>query len=71
MADEKKKPGLGAIVLAMGKGKMTPSDDGDGADDEGSEDYSEAAGEVFDAMKSGDKEAFAEAFKAAVMSCKM
>jgi hypothetical protein len=61
----KKKPGLGALVLSIGKGK----DDGDGADEESSEDYSEAAGEVFDALKADDKEAFAEAFMAAVMSC--
>jgi len=61
---EKKKSGLGALVLSLGK----PKD----ADDEedSSEDYSAAAGECFDALKAGDKEAFSEALKAVVMSCK-
>jgi hypothetical protein len=62
MADEKKKPGLAALVIGAAKPKA--DEDGDDGD------YSEAAGEAFDALKSGDREAFAEALKACVMSCK-
>ncbi len=63
MAEESKKPGLGALVLSLG----SKSKDDD--DDESGEDYDAAAGELFDALKAGDKAGFAEALKAC-MSCK-
>lgn len=58
-----KKPGLALVIAAGDK-------DDEAGEMEESEDYSEAVGELFDAVKSGDKAAFSEAFKAAVMSCK-
>ena len=69
MADDKKKPGL---ALVIGESKAPAADDDmDGKpDDESSEDYSEAAGEVFDMLKADDKAGFAQAMKALVMSCK-
>lgn len=66
MAEAKKKPGL-ALVVGVGKPKGDEPD-GDEAEDSGS--YSAAADELFDALKDGDREAFADALKAAVMACK-
>jgi len=71
---EKKKPGLAALVIGMGKPKPTTGDDGDDTTEDGSEsddeDYSGAVDELFDALKGDDRAGFAQAFKAAVMSCK-
>ncbi len=61
----KKKPGL-ALVIGVGKGKPEEADQ----DVEDEEDYSASVDELFDALESKDRAAFAEAFKAAVMSCK-
>ncbi len=72
MADlEKKKPGLAALVIGMGKPKVG---DGDDTTEDGSEasdeDYSEACSEVFDCLKNEDREGFAQALKAAIASAK-
>ena len=67
MADEeKKKPGL-AMVIEAGKGD---GDDATTEEDESKEDYSTSAGEVFDALKTDDRERFITALKAALMTCK-
>ena len=67
MADDMKKP---ALALAIGKSEPVDDDMDGKPDDESSEDYSEAAGEVFDMLKADDKAGFAQAMKALVMSCK-
>ncbi len=69
--DEKKKskPALG-LIIGVGKGDDVKDDATTDEDEESSEDYSAAVGELFDAIQNGDKAAFAESFKAAVMSCK-
>ena len=67
MLGDKKKPGLAEVIVAEEKKK--PDEDGSD-EEEGSEDYAAAADEVFDALKADDKQAFQQAFKAAVMSCK-
>jgi hypothetical protein len=59
-----KKP---ALALVIGKGDDDEAIEGK-ADDSG--EYSAVIGELFDALKDGDREAFSEAFQAAVMSCK-
>lgn len=64
MADEKKKPGL-ALAVMVGAKKGAPA----AASDE-DDSYGTAVDELFDALKAGDKEAFRDAFEAAVMSCK-
>ncbi len=64
-AVEKKKPGL-ALVVSMGK----KDEDEASESDEGGEEYSASVDELFDALKGDDRAGFAEAFKAAVMSCK-
>jgi len=69
IAVEKKKPGLAALVIGMGKPKAKAGDD-EGEDEGYGEDFDEAAGEAYDAQKSGDREAYVEALKAAIMSCK-
>ncbi len=46
------------------------SDDMTTEADESSGDSMAAAGEVFDALKSGDREGFITALKAAVLTCK-
>ncbi len=64
MADAaKKKPGL-ALVIGVGKGKPAK------AEPDGDESYDAAIDELFDAVKSGNKQAFRDASEAAVMSCK-
>lgn len=68
------KKGL-ALVIGMSKAKKPPMADGEGdaAEEEGEEDdgsYDAAADELFDALKNGDREGFASALKAAVMSCR-
>lgn len=71
-AEEKKKPSL-ALVIAAGKPKGKPEGDDEAAEGEEESDdgsYAAAADELFDALKSGDREAFADALRAAVMSCK-
>jgi hypothetical protein len=76
MADEtKKKSGLAALVIGMGKAsKPATGDDGDDTTEDGSEeadeDYSQTVDELFDALKNDDRAGFSQAFKAAVMSCK-
>lgn len=70
MADEAKKPALD-LVIEEPKAKGKPGVDDMTTDaDESSEDYDAAAGEVFDALKTDDREGFITALKAAVMSCK-
>jgi hypothetical protein len=71
MADGKKP----SLALVIGKGRddaeedapdsMAPESEG-----EGDEDYSASVDELFDALKNDDRDAFHDAFKAAVMSCK-
>jgi hypothetical protein len=62
MADAaKKKPGLALAVMVGAKKGEKPADD---------DSYGAAVDELFDAIKSGDKDAFRDAFEAAVMSCK-
>lgn len=72
MADEKKKPGLAALVLGMGKPKTGEDGDDTTADgsEESDEDYSGAVDELFDAFKNDDRAGFSDAFKAAVATCK-
>jgi len=75
MADEeKKKPGMAALLLGIGKPKPKGGDDMDETTEEGSEpedeDYSSTIDELFDALKSDDRAGFSQAFKAAVASCK-
>lgn len=73
MADSAKKPGLAAVAesypkkpaKASGKGSAMAEPD---EDDDG--EYSTAIDELYDAVKSGDREGFAAAFRAAVGSCK-
>lgn len=65
----KKKPGLD-LVIGMGKPSSTGDDATTDEDEEGSEDYSAAAGEVFDALKTDDREGFITSLKAALMTCK-
>jgi hypothetical protein len=63
MKADGKKP---ALALVIGGAKEEAADD----DAEDSGEYSAVVGELFEAMKADDEEAFAKAFKAAVMSCK-
>lgn len=73
-AAAKKKPGL-AVVIGIGKGKHPADDDydtedqEDGGDDEG---YEAARDELADlvGVKEADREAFGDALRAFVMSCK-
>jgi hypothetical protein len=72
---EKKRPGLAALVIGMGKPpKSKAGEDGDDTTEDGSEeadeDYSATVDELFDALKNDDRAGFSQAFKAAVMSCK-
>lgn len=67
MDAEKKKPGL-ALVVGMAKAKPKASEEEAEGEDDGA--YSASTDELFDALKADDRAAFAEAFKAAVMSCK-
>ncbi len=67
MADEMKppkKPGMGALVLSLGKSKSETEEP-----EESNGDFDDAAGELFEALKAGDKPGFAEALKAC-MHCK-
>ena len=61
----KKKPALVDATDAA-----PSSDDATTDDDESLEDSSAAAGEVFDALKTEDREGFAVALKAFVLTCK-
>lgn len=64
-----KKPGLAAVAESLSKKPAKASDKGSASmDDEEEEDaeYSAAVDELFDAIKSGDREAFSAAFRAAV-----
>lgn len=70
MADEKKKPGLAALVVGMGKPKTADAPEAEMGNDEDEEGYSASIDECFDALKNDDREGFAQALKAAVMSCK-
>lgn len=67
-AEEKKKPGL-ALVIGMGKGPKA-KDEAESMDSEAEEssEFDAAAGELFDAIKSGDEAAFKAALRA-VKSC--
>jgi hypothetical protein len=71
MAHDKKKPSLAAAIDEMKSGGST-ADDEDAPESEsgGDEDYSASVDELFDALKNDDRDAFHDAFKAAVMSCK-
>lgn len=77
MASEpKKKPSL-ALVIGAGKGddddvpeSSAPDSMGGDDSDARDEDYSASVDELFDALKNDDRDAFHDAFKAAVMSCK-
>jgi hypothetical protein len=63
MADKPKKPGLAmAVAVDAKKGTVAAPKEDDS--------YGTAVDELFDAVKAGDKEAFRDAFEAAVMSCK-
>lgn len=66
MAAAKKKPAL-SVVFAMSKGKAPAAPAPKEPD---SDDYGAAIDELFDAVQSGDREAFRSAFEAAVLSCK-
>lgn len=66
MDKPKKKPSL---LLGVEEGKPS-SDDATTDEDESAEDSTAAAGEVFDALKTEDREGFATALKAFVMTCK-
>lgn len=67
MAAEK-KPSL-ALLIGSSK-KESEEEETPMGNDEDEEGYAAAIGELFDAVKNDDREGFAEAFKAAVMSCK-
>lgn len=75
MSSAAKKPGL-AVVVEMARKAKGDQDEPDGdepkGDEEegGAEQYDAAVGELFDALKEGDEDAFKSAFKAAVMTCK-
>lgn len=70
VGESKKKPALD-IVLESGRKPSATDDDATTDDDEeSSEDYSASAGEVFDALKTDDREGFITALKAALMTCK-
>lgn len=64
-----KKPGL-ALVIGESKAPKASDSDTDMGNDEDAEGYSASVDELFDALKNDDREGFADAFKAAVMSCK-
>lgn len=75
---EKKKPGL-ALILSMGKSKGHDSDDDDddhavddGLEDDDGESYAAARDELADiiGVKERDREAFGDALKAFVVTCK-
>jgi len=71
--DPKKKGGLMlAIELGKKKGdeeeKAPASERGEGSKSE-NEAFEEAAGELFDALKADDREAFSEALQAAIYAC--
>lgn len=68
MADEKKKPGLAALMVGMGKPKLDEAPEAEMGNDEDEEGYSASVDELFDALKGDDREGFSQAFKAAVMS---
>lgn len=61
-----KKPSLALLIGT----KEEDEEKAEMGNDEDEESYSAAIGELFDAVKNDDREGFAEAFKAAVMSCK-
>ncbi len=65
MEAEKKKPGL-ALVVGMGKPKAAP--EAEEGESEESGEFDVAAGELFEAIKSGDEDAFKAALRA-VKSC--
>lgn len=66
----KKRPALD-IVVGMGRKPSATGDDATtAADEESTEDYSTAAGEVFDALKTEDRDGFITALKAALLTCK-
>lgn len=67
MADPMKKPAL--ALVAGGKADEEPKSTPMG-NDEDEEGYSASIDECFDALKNDDREGFAQALKAAVMSCK-
>ncbi len=72
--DAAKKPGLAAVAeslskkpaKAFGKGSAPMDDD----EDEDDAEYDTAVDELYDALKSGDRQAFGAAFRAAVGGCK-
>lgn len=68
-AAEKKKPGL-ALVIGMSK-KPKAADDAEpmDSDEEESGEYDAAAGEMFDALKSGDEAGFKAALRACMKAC--
>ncbi len=63
--EKPKKPKLDVTV-----GPLESTDDATTDDDESLEDSSAAAGEVFDCLKTDDREGFATALKAFVMTVK-
>lgn len=67
--DLKKKAGS-LIAIAFGKPHQgMPPDSGDEDESDEDEGVSAAADEVFDALKSGDRKAFASSLKAFVSMC--
>lgn len=66
MAAEKKP----SLALLIGSSKKESEEKTPMGNDEDEEGYAAAIGELFDAWKNDDRDGFAEAFKAAVMSCK-
>ncbi|AKU97004.1 hypothetical protein AKJ09_03668 [Labilithrix luteola] len=71
MASESKKPGL-ALVIGVGKDKGRSKEDDDSEPDMDDEDYQASIEELADVLDISDdkREAFRDAFQAAVMSCK-
>lgn len=63
----KKRPGLAEVMAA---GSDDDEEEAPESSDAKDEDYSASVDELFDALKSDDRDAFHDAFKAAVMSCK-
>lgn len=67
-----KKPGLAAAAESLAKKsprESSPEIEVDD-DDEEMDEYSTSVDELFDALKSNDRDAFKEAFRAAVGGCK-
>lgn len=62
-AEEKKKPGL-ALVIGMGKGPKAKEEAEDSSEEMESGETDTALEEMFEAIKSGDLEAFKDAAKA-------